>query len=167
MWIATLSYCKREIISLQRVNSAAKSNVSRKTVFILEVLRTLTLPLLTDSLQSVSVIKRMQLKSMKMTFFPVNWILLFKHSWILKNLTGYAWMARLAVPRLSWALPKSEFGEHISNNNPSLKQLVKKRKKWLYRLFLAAASQLLSSFLMSAFHSFLKCLYATDKGKQC
>jgi len=62
----------------------------------------------------------------KMTFFPVNWILLFKQSWIFKILTGYARMARSSVPRLSWALPKSEFGEHASNNNPSLKQLVKK-----------------------------------------
>jgi len=49
MLVATLLYCKREIIPLQRVVSAAKSNVSRKMVFILEVLRTLTLTLLTDS----------------------------------------------------------------------------------------------------------------------
>jgi len=49
MLIATLSYCKREIIPLQRINSAAKSNVSGM-VFILEVLRTLTLQSLTDSL---------------------------------------------------------------------------------------------------------------------
>jgi len=75
-----------------------------------------------------------------MIFFPVNWTLLFKHSWIFKNLTGYARMARSAVPKLSWALPKTEFGEHASNNNPSLKQLVKKRKKWLYRWFLAEAA---------------------------
>jgi len=61
MSIATLS-CKFEIISLmQRAGSAAKSKVSRKMVFILDVLRTLTLPLLTDSLQSVLSIKRMQL----------------------------------------------------------------------------------------------------------
>ena len=61
MLVAILSCCKREIVPLQRVVSAAKSNVSRKMVFILEVLRTLTLPLLTDSLQSMSVssIKRM------------------------------------------------------------------------------------------------------------
>jgi len=52
---AILSYCKREIVPLQRVLSAAKSNESRKMVFILEVLRILTLPLLTDSLQSMSV----------------------------------------------------------------------------------------------------------------
>ena len=59
MLIATLSYCKSEIVPLQRVVSAAKSNVSGKMVFILEVLRTLTLPLLTDSLQSVSSINLM------------------------------------------------------------------------------------------------------------
>jgi len=59
MLTATLSYCKREIIPLQRVDLAAKSNVGRKMVFILEVLRTLTLPLLADSLQSASSIKRM------------------------------------------------------------------------------------------------------------
>jgi len=50
MLIATLSYCKCEIIPLQRVVSAVKSNVSGQMVFILEVLRTLTLSLLTDSL---------------------------------------------------------------------------------------------------------------------
>jgi len=55
MLIATLSYCKLEIIPLQRVDSAA----SKKMFFIFEVLRTLTLPLLTDSLQSVLSIKRM------------------------------------------------------------------------------------------------------------
>jgi len=49
MLIATLSYCKREIIPLQRVVSAAKPYVSRKMVLILEVLRTLTLPVLTHS----------------------------------------------------------------------------------------------------------------------
>jgi len=61
MLVAILSYCKREIVPLQRAVSAAKSNVSGKMVFILEVLRTLTLPLLTDSLQSMSVssLKRM------------------------------------------------------------------------------------------------------------
>jgi len=48
-----------EIIQLQGVDSAAKSNISRKKLFILEELRTLTLPVLTDSLQSVFLIKRM------------------------------------------------------------------------------------------------------------
>jgi len=33
MLIATQSYCKREIIPVQRVVSAAKSNVSRKMVY--------------------------------------------------------------------------------------------------------------------------------------
>jgi len=61
MLIATISYCKREIILLQRELSAAKSK-GRKMVFILEVLRILTLPLFTDILQSVSSIKHMQLK---------------------------------------------------------------------------------------------------------
>jgi len=62
--VAIVSYCKREIVPLQLVVSAAKSNVSRKMVLILEVLRTLTLPFLTDSLQSMSVssINRMKLK---------------------------------------------------------------------------------------------------------
>jgi len=58
MLTATISYCKREIIPLQRVLSAAKSK-SRKVVFILEAVRTLTLLLFTDSLQTVSSIKRM------------------------------------------------------------------------------------------------------------
>ena len=57
MLIATLSYYELEIIPLQRADLAA----SRKIFFVLEVLRTLTLPLLTDSLQSVLSIKRMQL----------------------------------------------------------------------------------------------------------
>jgi len=57
-----LPYCKPEIIPLQRVVSAAKPNVNRKMVFILEVLRILSLPVLTHSLQSVSSIKRMELK---------------------------------------------------------------------------------------------------------
>jgi len=55
MLIATLSYYELEIIPLQRADLAA----SRKIFFVLEVLRTLTLPLLTDSLQSVLSIKRM------------------------------------------------------------------------------------------------------------
>jgi len=60
MLIASLSYSKLEIIPLmQRADSVAKSNISRKMVFILEVLKTLTLPLPTDSLQSVLSIKRM------------------------------------------------------------------------------------------------------------
>jgi len=59
MLIATLSYCKRENIPLQRLGSATKSNESRKMVFILEVLRALTMPLLTDSLQPVASIKGM------------------------------------------------------------------------------------------------------------
>jgi len=64
-----------------------------------------------------------------MHFFPVNWILLFEHLWIFKNSTGYARMAISAVRSLFWALPKSEFGEHASNNNPSLKQFMKKKNK--------------------------------------
>ena len=35
----------------------------------------------------------------KMIFFQVNWILLFEHSWIFKNLTGYTRMAKSAVPK--------------------------------------------------------------------
>jgi len=81
MLIATLSYSKFEIVPLEQVDSGVTSNVRRKMVFILEVLRTLTLPLLTDSLQTVSWIKRMDVTTMKnFNFFPVNWILLFKHS---------------------------------------------------------------------------------------
>jgi len=38
-------------------------------------------------------------KMKKMTFFQVNWILLFEHSWIFKNLTGYTRMAKSAVPK--------------------------------------------------------------------
>jgi len=45
MLIATLSYCRRKIIPLQRVVSTVKSNVRKKMVFILKVLKTLTLPL--------------------------------------------------------------------------------------------------------------------------
>jgi len=46
----------------------------------------MTLPLLTDNLQSVSSIKGVWLKWKKLNFLPVDAILLFKHSWILKNL---------------------------------------------------------------------------------
>jgi len=35
-------------------------------------------------------------------------------------------MARRAVPKLFWALPKSEFGEHAWNHESSLKQQMKK-----------------------------------------
>jgi len=35
-------------------------------------------------------------------------------------------MARAAVPKLFWAFPKPEFGEHASNNDPILKQSIKK-----------------------------------------
>jgi len=59
MLIATKSYSKFEIIQLQKEESVAKPNVSRKTLFILEVLRALTLPLFTNCLQSVFSIKRM------------------------------------------------------------------------------------------------------------
>ena len=80
-----------EIIQLQGVDSAAKSNISRKKLFILEELRTLTLPVLTDSLQSVFLIKRMWLKWIWSEFFlPVDWILLFEHSWIWKTSIAYA-----------------------------------------------------------------------------
>jgi len=40
--------------------------------------------------------------------------------------TAYAKMARAAVPKLFWALPKPEFGEHASNNDSILKQRIKK-----------------------------------------
>ena len=36
-------------------------------------------------------------------------------------------MARSAVPKLFWALPKSEFGEKASHNDPSLKHIMKKK----------------------------------------
>jgi len=50
MLIATLSYSELfEIISLQREELAAKSNVSSKMLFILQRLSELTLPLLTDT----------------------------------------------------------------------------------------------------------------------
>jgi len=42
-----------------------------------------------------------------------------KHPWIKKASTAYAKMARAA-------LPKPEFGEHASNNDPILKQRMKK-----------------------------------------
>jgi len=35
-------------------------------------------------------------------------------------------MAKRAVPKLFWARPKSEFGEHAWNHDSSLKQLMKK-----------------------------------------
>jgi len=44
-----------------------------------------------------------------------------------------------AVPKLFWALPKSAFGENASNNNPSLKQLLKTRKEKIVSGFWAAA----------------------------
>jgi len=40
--------------------------------------------------------------------------------------TAYAKMARAAVPKLFWAFPKPEFGEPASNNDPILKQRIKK-----------------------------------------
>jgi len=40
--------------------------------------------------------------------------------------TAYATMARSAVPKLFWALPKSEFGENASHNDRSLKHIMKK-----------------------------------------
>ena len=65
----------------------------------------------------------------KMTFFLVNRILLLKHSWTKKiQPLALEWLES-AIPELFWALPKSAFGEHASNNNPNLKQLTKKRKK--------------------------------------
>ena len=66
MLIATLSYCKFEIIPLQRVNSAAKFNVI--DCIILVALRTFKLPLLTDRLQSVLYIQRMPLQWKKWIF---------------------------------------------------------------------------------------------------
>jgi len=72
MLIVTLSYNTFEVIQLQREESATKSNVSTKAVFILlsvEGIDTQTLPLLTGSLQSVFSIKCMWLK------FKLNWIL--------------------------------------------------------------------------------------------
>jgi len=62
MLIVTLSYNTFEVIQLQREESATKSNVSTKAVFILlsvEGIDTQTLPLLTGSLQSVFSIKCM------------------------------------------------------------------------------------------------------------
>jgi len=55
-----------------------------------------------------------------LTFFSVDWILLFKHPWIKKASTAYAKMSRVPVPKLFWAFPKPEFGEHASNNDPIL-----------------------------------------------
>ena len=44
-----------------------------------------------------------------------------------KNVSiAYARMARSEVPKLFWALPKSEFGENASRNDPSLKYIMKK-----------------------------------------
>jgi len=53
----------------------------------------------------------------KMTFFPVNWILAFKHSWIKKKLQPLTleWLES-TVSKLFWALLKPEFGEHAWNN---------------------------------------------------
>jgi len=45
-----------------------------------------------------------------------------------KNVSiAYARMARSEVPKLFWALPKSEFGENASHNDPSLKHITKKK----------------------------------------
>jgi len=56
-------------------------------------------------------------------------MLLFKHSRISKNSTAYATLARISSSQTFLALPKSAFGEHATNNDPSLKRLMKKRKK--------------------------------------
>jgi len=55
------SYSKFEIIQLKQEESAAKPSVSSKTLFVASA-EGLTLPLLTDCLQSVFSIKRMWLK---------------------------------------------------------------------------------------------------------
>jgi len=62
----------------------------------------------------------------KITFSPVNWI--FYTLIDLKNSTSYARIARSAVPRLFWALPKSEFGELASTTQAS-NNLWKREKK--------------------------------------
>ena len=90
-------------------------------VFILEVLRGLTLPLLTDGLQSVLSIKRMELEMKKIEFLsqPIGFCYLNTHGLETNfNRLGYATIARSA-------LPKSEFGAHASNKDPSLKHFVK------------------------------------------
>jgi len=85
-------------------------------------------------------------------FLPVDWILLFKRSCISrKTSTAYVRMARSALPKLFWARPKSEFGEHASNNvwnnNDCMSDF---------------GSKLLISFLMLAIYSFLKYLSSTQ-----
>jgi len=57
-----LFYAKFEIIQLPREESAVKSNVSSTSKMLLQVLRVLTLLLLTNSLQSVFSLKHMWLK---------------------------------------------------------------------------------------------------------
>jgi len=126
--IATLSYSKFEIIPLQQVHSSAKPNARRKMFFVLEVPRTLTLPLLADSLQSVSSIKRMVMSLQRKNLIfsqSIGFCYLNTHG-LKKASTAYARMARSVVPKLFWALPNSVFGEHTTNNNPRLKQLMKK-----------------------------------------
>jgi len=61
----------------------------------------------------------------------------------LKNLTTYARMSGSAVPKL-FERYQSEFGEHASNNDPSLKQLMKK----IMIVSVIFDSKLLSSFLL-------------------
>jgi len=64
-------------------------------------------------------------------FFPIDWILLFKHSWIKKKLQPFeVELLDPAVPKLFWALPKPEFGEHASNNDPSPKQRIVAATRW-------------------------------------
>jgi len=87
------------------------------------------------------VIKRIWLNWNNIELFPpVDWI---------KKLTSTT--ARSAVAKLFWALPKPEFGEHASNNDSNLKQLMKK----IMIVLMIFGSKLLSLFSMSAFHSFL------------
>jgi len=63
-----------------------------------------------------------------MAIFPVNSVLLFKHSWILKNSTAYARMARISSSQTFLSATQICVFEHASNNNPSLKQSMKKRR---------------------------------------
>jgi len=60
-------------------------------------------------------------------FFPSGLDFVILTTMDFKNVsTACARMARSAVRKLFWALPKSEFGENASYNDPSLTHIVKK-----------------------------------------
>jgi len=63
----------------------------------------------------------------KIDFFPSRLDFVIQRLMDFENVsTAYPRMARSAVPKLFWALSRSEFGENASHNDSSLKHILKK-----------------------------------------